>query len=42
MKKILIFVGLAAIAVVAVVGARFLSSASALDYPTRPITMIVP
>jgi len=41
-KKVLIFVGLAALAVVAVAGARFLPSASALDYPTRPITMIVP
>jgi tripartite-type tricarboxylate transporter receptor subunit TctC len=41
-KKVLILVGFAALAVVAVAGARFLPSASALDYPTRPITMIVP
>ena len=43
MRKGFIFVvAIAAIAVIAVAAARFLPSASALDYPTRPITMIVP
>jgi tripartite-type tricarboxylate transporter receptor subunit TctC len=42
-RKFLLFaVGVAAIAAIAVAAVRLLPSASARDYPIRPITMIVP
>lgn len=41
-KFLVIAVGVIAVAAIAVAAMRWLPSASARDYPTRPITMIVP